>query len=137
MIEIKNELNIDEYNRLRKSACWNKKDIAVVDNAIKNSAITKKAMIDGKTVGMARAIGDGLYYFVCDVVVDARYQKRGIGKKIIDDLIADIESKIEKGQSCSINLMAIGGKEAFYEKCGFIKVPFDYHGYGMIKIIEK
>ncbi len=137
MIEIKNELNIDEYNYLRESVGWNKKDIDIVDTAIKNSVIIKKAMIDGKVVGMARVIGDGLYYFICDVVVDTKYQKMGIGKKIIDDIIFDIESQTMKGQSCSINLMATAEKEAFYEKCGFIKVPFDYHGYGMIKKIEK
>lgn len=137
MIEIINELSVDEYNTLRESVGWIKKDINVVANAIKNSVMLKKAVVDGKIVGMARVLGDGLYYFICDVVVDAEYQKMGIGKKIIDDVILDIERKVGEGQSCSINLMATAGKEAFYEKCGFIKVPFDYHGYGMIKKIEK
>jgi len=42
-----------------------------------------------------------------------------------------------KGQKCSINLVSISGKEEFYEKCGFKKIPFDYTGYGMIKRIER
>ena len=29
---------------------------------------------------MARAIGDGLYYLIVDVVVHSDYQKKGIGK---------------------------------------------------------
>ena len=37
----------------------------------------------------------------------------------------------------SINLISMQGKEAFYEKCGFRKIPFDYTGYGMIRRIEK
>ncbi|MDE5802274.1 MAG: GNAT family N-acetyltransferase [Lachnospiraceae bacterium] len=137
MIEIRDGLTVDEYHDLRRSVGWNIKNIHIVENAIKNSVIIKKAIYDNKVIGMGRVIGDGLYYLVVDVVVDPKYQKRGIGKKIIDEIIKEIENRTEKGQSSSINLMSMGGKEEFYEKCGFTKVPFGYTGYGMIKRIEK
>ena len=136
-IKIKDELNVDEYNNLKKSVGWDAKDIDLVERAIKNSAIIKKAIFDNQTVGMGRVIGDGMYYFIVDVVVDPKYQGKGIGKRLIDEIVNEIDNKIKAGQSCSINLMSMNGKEIFYEKCGFNKVPFGHTGYGMIRRIEK
>jgi len=124
-IEINNNLIDEEYNNLRESIGWKTKDKDLVENAIKNSTIVKKAKIKNKVVGMAIVIGDGIYYLVVDVLVDESYQGKGIGKKIVNEIIEEIESKTEKGQTCFINLISMEGKEDFYEKCGFIKVPFD------------
>ena len=137
IVEIKDNLTVNEYNNLRESIGWNIKDTSIVENAINNSTIIKKAIVNNKTVGMARVIGDGMYYLIVDVVVSPEYQRNGIGKKIIDEIIEKIGNRTEKGQTSSINLMSIDGKEAFYEKCGFTKVPFGYTGYGMIRRIEK
>lgn len=137
MVEIKNELSVEEYNALRKSIGWDIKDIHIAENAIKNSVIIKKAVQDNEVVGMARVIGDGIYYLIVDVVVSPKHQRKGIGKRIIEDIIKEIESRTEKGQASSINLISINGKEEFYEKCGFMKIPFDYTGYGMIRKIKK
>ena len=126
-----------EYNQLRNSVGWDSKDINVIEKALKNSAIIKKVMIDNETIGMARTIGDGLYYLVVDVVVNKDYQGKGIGKILIEEIVKDIYNKMKEGQKVSINLMSMQGKEEFYEKCGFRKVPFDYTGYGMIRRIEK
>ena len=109
----------------------------MLQNAIKNSIIIKKATFKDKTIGMARAIGDGIYYLIVDVLVDPEYQKNGIGRKLIDEIVKEVENKTKKGQKCSINLVSMSGKEEFYEKCGFKKIPFDYTGHGMIKRIEK
>ena len=136
-IKIENDLSVDEYNNLRNSIGWDTKDFDVVQNAIKNSIIVKKAILKNKTIGMARVIGDGIYYLIVDVLVDPEYQKNGIGKKLINEIVKEIENKTKKGQKCSINLVSISGKEEFYEKCGFRKIPFDYTGHGMIKRIEK
>ena len=86
---------------------------------------------------MARVIGDGIYYLIVDVLVDKSYQGKGIGKKIINEIIDEIDSRTKKGQTCFINLISMEGKEDFYEKCGFIKVPFGNTGHGMIRKIEK
>lgn len=137
MIEIKNDLSTEEYNNLRKSIGWDIKDTHIVEEAIKNSVIIKKAVKNNETVGMARVIGDGIYYLIVDVVVNKNYQGNGIGKKLIDEIIKEVENRTQEGQKSSINLMSMEGKEAFYEKCGFTKVPFGYTGYGMIRRIEK
>ena len=136
-IKIENNLSANEYNNLRSKIGWDTKDVEVVQNAIKNSIIIKKATFKDKTIGMARAIEDGIYYLIVYVLVDPEYQKNGIGKKLIEEIEKEVENKTKKGQKCSINLVSISGKEEFYEKCGFRKIQFDYTGYGMIKRIEK
>ena len=135
--KIEDNITPEEYNQLRNSVGWDSKDINVIEKALKNSAIIKKVMIDNETIGMARTIGDGLYYLVVDVVVNKDYQGKGIGKILIEEIVKDIYNKMKEGQKVSINLMSMQGKEEFYEKCGFRKVPFDYTGYGMIRRIEK
>ena len=47
-IKIENNLNVNEYNNLRNKICWDTKDIDVVQNAIKNSIIVKKAIYKDK-----------------------------------------------------------------------------------------
>lgn len=134
---IKNNITIQEYNNLRNSVNWNSKDYELIQNVINNSIIIKIAIVDSNTVGMVRVIGDGIYYFIVDVIVNPLYQKRGIGKRLIEEVINEIKNRTKKGQEPSINLISLSGKEEFYEKCGFMKVPSGYHGYGMVKRIEK
>ena len=135
--KIEDNLEAEEYNQLRNSVGWDSKNESVIIEAIKNSAIVKKVIVNNKTVGMARAIGDGLYYLIVDVVVNQEYQGKGFGKILIEEIVKEISNKTQKGQKASINLVSMHGKEAFYEKCGFRKIPFDYTGYGMIRRIEK
>ena len=135
--KIENNLTPEEYNELRNSVGWDSKNKNIIENALKKSVIIKKMMYNNKTVGMARVIGDGLYYLIVDVIVQPNYQKKGIGKLLIESIIKDIEERTEIGQKCSINLVSMKGIEEFYQKCGFRTIPFDYTGYGMTLRIEK
>ena len=135
--KFENSILPTEYNELRNSVGWDSKDENVITEAIKNSVIVKKIIVNNKTVGMARAIGDGLYYLIVDVVVNKEYQGKGLGKILIEEIVKEVYDKTKEGQKASINLVSMQGKEAFYEKCGFKKIPFDFTGYGMIRRIKK
>jgi GNAT superfamily N-acetyltransferase len=135
--KIENNLQPEEYNELRNSVGWDSKNEDVIIEALRNSVIIKKIIVDNKPVGMARAIGDGLYYLIVDVVVSREYQGKGFGKLLIEEIVNDIYNKTKDGQKASINLVSMQGKEEFYEKCGFRKIPFDFTGYGMIRRIKK
>nr|WP_304577451.1 GNAT family N-acetyltransferase [uncultured Acetatifactor sp.] len=137
MIEIHDDINVDEYNKLRVEAGWEIKNPLIVEKAIRNSTIIKKATYDSKTVGMARAIGDGMSYLLVDVVVSSKYQKQGIGKKLVNSIIDAIKNETMAGEYSTINLISIRGMEKFYESCGFEAVPFGYNGKGMRIKIEK
>lgn len=137
MIEIHDDINVDEYNKLRVEVGWEIKNPLIVEKAIWNSTIIKKATYDSKTVGMARAIGDGMSYLLVDVVVSSKYQKQGIGKKLVNSIIDAIKNETMAGEYSTINLISIRGMEKFYESCGFEAVPFGYNGKGMRIKIEK
>nr|WP_302595752.1 GNAT family N-acetyltransferase [uncultured Acetatifactor sp.] len=137
MIEIHDDINVDEYNKLRVEVGWEIKNPFIVEKAIRNSTIIKKATYDSKTVGMARAIGDGMSYLLVDVVVSSKYQKQGIGKKLVNSIIDAIKNETMAGEYSTINLISIRGMEKFYESCGFEAVPFGYNGKGMRIKIEK
>lgn len=112
-IEIRDSLNIDEYNNLRKQVGWEPKNPIVVEKAIKNSTIVKKAIYDNFAVGMARAIGDGMSYLLVDVVVNSKYQKKGIGKKLVNSIIDEIKENTIAGEYSTINLISTKGMENF------------------------
>ena len=137
MIEIHDDLNADEYNKLRVEVGWEIKNPLIVEKAIRNSTIIKKATYDNKIVGMARAIGDGMSYLLVDVVVSSKYQKQGIGKKLVNSIKDDIKNETMTGEYSTINLISIRGMEKFYKSCGFEVVPFGYNGKGMRMKIEK
>jgi len=64
-------------------------------------------------VGFGRAISDGAYQAaIYDVVVIPEYQKRGIGKLIMEKIL-------QKISNCNIVLYANTGREGFYAKLGF------------------
>ena len=135
--KIENKITPRDYNNLRKSVGWDSKNMQIIQKALDSSIIVKKATLENNAIGMARVIGDGLYYYIVDVVVNPLYQNKGVGKLLIESIEKDIEERTEIGQKCSIYLISMKGKEEFYEKCGFTKIPYDYTGYGMIRRIEK
>ncbi|MCI8697127.1 MAG: GNAT family N-acetyltransferase [Lachnospiraceae bacterium] len=76
-------------------------------------------------------------YLLVDVVVSSKYQKQGIGKKLVNSIIDAIKNETMAGEYSTINLISIRGMEKFYESCGFEAVPFGYNGKGMRIKIEK
>lgn len=71
-------------------------------------------VVDGpRLVGLGRAISDGVTSSALyDVVVLPEYQGRGVGRLIMDDLLAQLPKN-------SVMLVSVPGKEGFYRKHGF------------------
>ena len=86
---------------------------------------------NGKPVGMARLVGDGIYYLLCDVAVVPDCQGKGIGGELVRRTIAHARQTLADGERCTIALVSAGGKEPFYESLGFSSVPNDRAGHGM------
>ena len=55
---------------------------------------------------MGRLIGDGMYYIIADVVVHPTYQNKGIGREILQRLIAFVDRETPTGGRSSIQLIA-------------------------------
>ncbi len=99
--------------------------------ALNNTFYTVEVRENGKTIGIARVVGDGrIVFFIKDVVVDPEYKGRGIGRMLMEALLAYIRRyACEKAY---ISLMATPGTEPFYEKFGFIRRPSPGLGSGMV-----
>lgn len=73
-----------------------------------------------KIVAMARTLGDmGLDYCIKDVVVRPEYQHRGIGRRMIQELLKFVGDHGVGGTDIFIELTAAPEKAPFYEKLGF------------------
>ncbi len=133
-----NVLTYEDYFSLRDSVGWMNFSKEQTQKALLNSIYTVIAVDDyGETVGMGRLTGDGMYYMIVDIVVCPDYQKKGIGTEIINMLITYVSRETPVEGRSSIQLIAEKGKESFYEKVGFKKIPHEYCGFGMRKVICK
>jgi Predicted acetyltransferase len=132
-----NTLQYGDYFKLRESVGWNNFSKEQIIRALENSLYDIVAVDNEHVVGMGRLIGDGLYYTVVDIVVSPEYQGKGIGSELIKRILDYADSQTPSGGRASIQLIAEKGKEPFYEKMGFKKIPHEYCGAGMRKVIHK
>jgi GNAT superfamily N-acetyltransferase len=81
----------------------------------------------GELIGMGRVVGDGgLFLFVVDIAVTPAWQRRGIGRRIMQALMDDIRARAPP--RTMIGLIADGTAHELYAKFGFKRVAPDAHG---------
>lgn len=70
-----------------------------------------------RLIGMGRVVGDlGCHVQVTDIAVDPDFQGQGLGRKIIERIMAFIHKECPK--TCFVNLFA--DVDGLYEKFGFV-----------------
>lgn len=91
-------------------------DLPRIQRMIDHADILITAWLDGKMIGVARAITDFSYCcYLSDLAVDNQYQKLGIGK----ELIKQVQTAI--GDECSLILLSAPGAVDYYPRIGFTK----------------
>lgn len=87
----------------------------MISKAFSSSYAVVTAWLDTRLVACGRMISDGqMYSGIFDVVVDPEFQKTGVGRQIMERLIA-------KAPHTFIHLTSTFGNEPFYAKLGFKK----------------
>jgi len=119
----------EEFNYLFNSVGWDSRGHLKINKHRETSCFSVCIYCSSQIVGMARIVGDGAYYTIYDVVVDAHYQRKGIGSILMKELIDWYESI--KDDDTYLYLGASFGKEKFYEKFGFKSRPCGNVGAGM------
>ncbi len=132
-----NILPYENYYRLRASVGWKNFSMTQAQTALANSLYTVIAVENDETVAMGRLIGDGQYFMIVDVIVHPDFQKQKIGTSILNMLLEYVDQHTPIGGRSSVQLIAEKGKEAFYETLGFKRIPHEFCGSGMRKIIYK
>ena len=83
-----------------------------------NSLFGVVATVNDKVVGTGRIVGDGaIFYYIQDLMVMPKYQKRGMGSAILDALIVYINNNAQ--WPCYISLFTSKGLEKLFTPYGF------------------
>ncbi|MFC1841383.1 GNAT family N-acetyltransferase [Thermodesulfobacteriota bacterium] len=131
IIYIEEKPSAPEYNNIRRGAGWGEfPDIQGIEKGLDNTLFNLCVRKNGELIGFGRVIGDGtITFYIQDVIVIKKYQQTGIGKEIMQRLMAYISSVASEG--AIIGLLSAKGKEAFYKNFGFISRPNEKYGKGM------
>jgi predicted N-acetyltransferase YhbS len=92
---------IDDFERIKKMC--------------ENSNLIVSARLDGNLIGIARSVTDFYYCtYLSDLAVDKDYQKKGIGKRLIE------ETK-KQSQKATLILLSAPAAVDYYPKIGMVR----------------
>ena len=115
-----NELTSEEFIFLWEAVWGDGPSLEQTELAMKHTLFRVSIYDKDKIIAMARMIGDmGLNYYIKDVVVKPEYQKKGIGKMLINELMKYIGENGVKDTNIFVELCAMPDKISFYEQFGF------------------
>lgn len=115
-----NALTAEEFISLWESVWGSGPSLEQTRLAMEHTLFRVSFYDDGKPVAMARMIGDmGLDYYIKDVIVRPEYQRQGIGRMLIRELLQFVQAHGVPGTSVFVELCAMPDKIPFYEKFGF------------------
>ena len=123
----------EEFNYLTNSGGWGIRKNNIIDEALRNTLYSLCVYDDNKLIGYGRIIGDKtIFLYIQDIMVIPEYQSKHIGTGIMENLLKQINEYKKINPNIRTYLGASKGKEAFYEKFGFISRPNEDLGAGMI-----
>lgn len=109
-----------EWSRMKEiyhSVGWTNHNEEKIKKVFQSSNVVAIAYDEDNIAGFGRALSDGVFNAaIYDVVVDEHYQNKGIGQKVIKNLLAQLDDI-----SC-VHLVSTAGNEEFYRKAGFRKM---------------
>lgn len=109
-------INWKEVSDIFKAVGWGERLSEHVKRSFERSSFKRFAYISDELVGVGRTVDDGYYYgWIVDLAVLPKYQRNGIGSKILGELENDLKPFL------TTMLTAAPGKSSFYEKLGWHK----------------
>ncbi len=131
------QLQAEDFIRLFASVGWGELPSDRVETCLANSYATFSVQCEGKTIAMARLLGDGaMSFFLKDFAVDPEYQGHGIGRALLTHVEDYIRAQLKPEWEGYLQLVSAKGKEAFYQKLGYAVHPHEHSGPGMSKWIK-
>ena len=109
---------VEDYRRLRAAAGLTQRSAAAAAVGLSNTFIGVVVERDGRAIGMGRVVGDGALFFqVVDIAVEPEHQGRGIGKAIMEALMAELRKRATA--DAYVSLIADGRASRLYAQFGF------------------
>lgn len=103
--------------KLMRQSYWApERDLATIRLALEYSIPVGALTEDGELVGFARIITDfATTYYLCDVIVDRNHRGRGVGKRMIAEIVGEPRLKNLLG------LLLTEDAHGLYEPFGFVR----------------
>ncbi len=131
-IIISDKIPIKEFCKLRESVNFQKLTEKQAERVLAHTSFIITAIYNECYIGLTRILFDYVTdAYITDVIVHPDYQGCGVGGILIQKAIEYLKTNTTPGLKVSCCLYANAGKEAFYQKYGFQKLPNDKYGYGM------
>ena len=129
---IENQIPTKIYQNLRVVCGLSFKADEACTIGLGNAIHSVMVKVEGEVIGMGRIIGDGgCFCQIVDICVHPKMQGKGIGKKIMENLMQHIEKELPK--TCYISLIADGTAHKLYEKYGFKETMPESRGMYFLK----
>ncbi len=118
--QLEPELGTDEFiDLLRRSTLAERRpvdDILRIAQMLRGASVIVTARDEETLVGVSRAISDFTYCtYLSDLAVDLDYQRKGIGKKLID------ETHLAAGLSSTLILLSAPAAVTYYPHIGMTR----------------
>ena len=119
--------------RLRKQAGIQALSVQQAERILENTAYMVTIQYHEEIIGVTRLLFDFCTdAYITDVIVSPEYQGQGLGRILISDMLEFIKAYASEGTRIACSLYANQGKEEFYRRFGFEKLPNGRYGFGMI-----
>lgn len=133
-----NMLTPEIFRELFLAVGWEPPGREQVERALESSLRTFTAYDGERAAGMARLLGDGaMSFYVKDFAVLPSYQRRGVGRRLMERMEGYVRGELKDGWAVSLELISAKGAEPFYEKLGFEPRPCEWDGAGMFKMLRR
>jgi GNAT superfamily N-acetyltransferase len=111
---------LEDYPHLRTASGLTPKSAAQGQGALVGSWRWSIVQHEGRAVAMGRVIGDGAWYFhIADMATLPEHQGRGLGRRVLADLLAQIDEAAPAEPY--VTLMADAPGRRLYESMGFVE----------------
>ncbi|WP_371663561.1 GNAT family N-acetyltransferase [Streptomyces sp. NBC_00280] len=110
---------METYLWLRSASGLSAKTAEAAQAGLPNTWQGVTVLCENEPVGMGRVIGDGGCFFqIVDMCVAPEHQGRGLGKRIMAELMRELEQRAPAG--AYVSLIADGDARFLYGKFGFM-----------------
>lgn len=132
-IKIQHKISTAEFLHLREQVGFQALTVEQAERVLKNTSYISAVQYNEKIIGLTRLLFDYCTdAYITDVIVSPEYQGYGLGAMLINDILDFIKENTSEETKIACSLYANKGKEEFYKRFGFQKLPNDQYGFGMI-----
>lgn len=112
--------SVPVYQALRTGSGLSGKTDEAAVRGLPNTLFAVQILHQSQPVGMGRVIGDGGCFFqVVDIAVLKAHQGKGLGKRIMGEILKYIETHVP--ESGYVSLIADGQAQDLYAQFGFVQ----------------